>query len=266
MDFVLVIALIVLIFMINMLHLFYVMISKDLRHHSFFRLILINSSFSSLITAVWLIPLFYFRCIWPATSLLWRLWSFLFHLMDGVQLYSLLLLITNSNTLPVSFQRLFICLSWIAPGVTYSPLLWWSVPHDKIDYFPYRRLSLGVPPWILSSIYISMYLIPICISLILTGGTICWPWIRQCHKKRVIAAADREANEHRENMAELTSLVDTVLSFELDQSSTDTLHVRISRMIIAVCQCVCLDVDPFHLVTNSSIVSYRSDLVLIHVQ
>lgn len=233
-DFALIIALIVLIFMINMLHIFYLMVSKDLRNHRFFRLILINGSFASLITAVWIIPLFYFRSIWPATSLLWRLWSFLFHLMDGVQLYSLLLLITNTNTLPVSFQRLFICLSWIAPGVTYSPLLWWSVPHDKIDYLPYRRLSLGVPPWILASIYISMYLIPICISLMLTSATICWPWIRWCYKKRVISTADREAYEHRENMAELTSLVDTVMSFELNQASTNTLHVRISPMIAAV--------------------------------
>jgi hypothetical protein len=220
-EFCLVILLILLIFTINICHILYLILNKNNKQNKFSRLILLNISLSSLIIAIWLIPVFYFRTISTSESSVWRLWSFLFHIVDAVQLYSLLLLITNTNTINLSLQQFFICLSWIAPIITYSPLLWLSSPYDKIDYLPYRRLSTEIPWWILPILYSCMYLVPIFISFVLTGMTNCWPWIWNQYKKR-----DHHVNEHRENMAELTSLIDTVLSFELDPSTISTLNVR----------------------------------------
>ncbi|CAF2822892.1 unnamed protein product [Rotaria sp. Silwood2] len=224
-EFCFITILILLIFVINICHVLYLIICKDDKKNKYFRFILFNFSFSSLIIVIWLLPFFYFRIIWSSESFIWRIWSFIFHIVDAVQLYSLLLLITNTNIMNFSVQRFCIFLSWIAPIVTYSPILWLSSPHDKIDYFPYRRLSTDVPWWILPTLYSCTYLVPIFISLILTGLTLCWPWIYKQYKKRE-NASQRQANEHRENMAELTSLVETVLNFELDQSTISTLNVR----------------------------------------
>ena len=226
MEFYSTVTLILLIFIINIIHLLSLIMRQGRKRYDFFQWILFNYSISSLIIGIWLIPVFYFRSLCSSTSFLWRIWSFLFHIVDGVQLYSLLLLITNSNTLPLCFQRMFICLSWLAPVITYSPILWWSMPSSSIDYSPYQRLTLGIPKWILSTIYICMYCLPICLSLILTSVTQCCPWIDQYSKKRSMNISQRESREHRENMAELTSLVETVLSFELDQSHHGTLNVK----------------------------------------
>ena len=214
---------ILLIFIINIVQILYLIIGKHHENNRFFRSIIFNFSISSLIVAIWLIPSFYFRTIWSSESIFWRLWSFGFHIVDAVQLYSLLLLITNSSTIHLSLQRFLIGLSWFAPMLAYSPLLWLSTSSfNPIDYMPYRRFSLDVPWWILSIVYSSMYLVPIVISLVLIGSTFCWPWIyRQCEKRR--KTSRQEQNEHQETMAELTSLIETVLNFELDQS---TLNVR----------------------------------------
>jgi len=224
-EFCLITILILIIFIINISQILYLIICKNIKQNQFFRLIIFNFSFSSLIIAIWLIPFFYFRTIWSSESILWRIWSYLFHIVDAVQLYSLLLLITNTNTINLSLQRFFICLSWLAPIVTYSPLLWLTSPYDKIDYLPYRRLSNDIPWWILPILYSSMYMVPIFISFVLIGLTICWPWIYKQYKKRK-NSSKRQVNEHREDMAELTSLIETVLNFELDQSTTSTLNVR----------------------------------------
>lgn len=221
-EFSLTIILIFFIFVINVSQILYLILGKSNRTNGFFRSIIFNFSFSSLIVALWLIPFFYFRTHWSPESLSWRIWSFVFHIIDAVQLYSLLLLITNSSAIHLSLQRVLIGLSWFAPILAYSPLLWLSSSFHSIDYMPYRRLSLDVPWWILPILYSSMYLVPILISLVLIGSTFCWPWIyRQYEKRR--QPCQREENEHRENMAELTSLIETVLNFELDQS---TLNVR----------------------------------------
>ena len=226
MEFYITITLILFIFVVNIVHLLCLIIRKDRKRYDFFHCILFNYSISSLIIAIWLIPVYYFRLLCSPESSLWRLWSFLFHVVDGVQLYSLLLLITNSNTLPLCFQRLFICLSWLAPVITYSPILWWTVPHSSIDYSPYRRLTLGIPQWILLTIYVSMYGLPICLAMILTSLARCCPWLDRYSKRRTMKVSQKEMKEHRENMAELTSLVETVLSFELDHSQDGTLNVR----------------------------------------
>lgn len=221
-EFCLTTILILLIFVINISQILFLIICKHDRHNRFFRSIIFNFSFSSLIVAIWLIPFFYFRTIWSAESIYWRLWSFGFHTIDAVQLYSLLLLITNSSAIHLSLQRFLIGLSWFAPMLAYSPLLWLSSSFNSIDYMPYRRFSLDVPWWILPILYSSMYLVPILISLVLIGSTFCWPWIyRQYENRR--KASRRQENEHQETMAELTSLIETVLNFELDQS---TLNVR----------------------------------------
>ncbi len=223
-EFCLITLFILLIFIINISQILYLIICQYNKYNQFFRSIILNFSFSSLIIAIWLIPFFYFRTIWSSESLSWRIWSFLFHIVDAVQLYSLLLLITSSNLINLSFQRFFICLSWLAPILTYSPLLWLSSPYDSIDYLPYRRLSTDVPWWILPIVYSSMYLVPIFISFVLIGIEICWPWI---YKNRKNSSCIRQTNEHQENMAELTSLIETVLNFELDQSTMNsTVNVR----------------------------------------
>lgn len=222
-EFCLIIILILIIFTINISQILYLIINKDVKQNQFIRLILFNYSFSSLLIALWLIPFFYFRTIWSYESMLWRLWTFLFHITDAVQLYSLVLLITNTNPINISFQRFFLCLTWLAPIFTYSPLLWLSSSYDLIDYLPYRRLSMNIPWWILPIIYSTMYFVPIFISFILIGLNLCWPWIYKQYKKQ----KNPLQNEHRENMAELTSLIETVLNFELDQSPTSsTLNVR----------------------------------------
>ena len=210
------------IFVINVSQILFLIIGKNNRTNRFFRSIIFNFSFSSLIVALWLIPFFYFRTQWSSESIAWRIWSFVFHVIDAVQLYSLLLLITNSSAIHLSLQRFLIGLSWFAPLLAYSPLLWLSSSFNSIDYMPYRRFSLDIPWWILPILYSSMYLVPILISLVLIGSTFCWPWIyRQYEQRR--KTSHREENEHRETMAELTSLIETVMNFELDQS---TLNVR----------------------------------------
>jgi hypothetical protein len=221
-EFCLITILILLIFAINISQVLYLILYKNEKINQFIRLILFNFSFSSLIIAIWLIPFFYFRTIWSAESIPWRCWSFIFHLVDAVQLYSLLLLITNTNTINLSLQKFFLCLSWLGPILTYSPILWLPSSYEKIDYLPYRRLSMDIPWWILPILYSCMYLVPIFISFGIIGGTISWPWISKQYKKRK-NWRERQVNEHRENMAELTSLVETVLNFELDQS---TMNVR----------------------------------------
>lgn len=225
-----IILLILLTFTINICHILYVIICKNDKTNKYFRLILLNFSFSSLFIVVWLVPFFYFRNIWSPESSIWRLWSFLFHIVDAVQIYSLLLLITHTNITNSFLQKFCISLTWIAPIVTYSPILWLSLPPNIIiDHLPYRRLSIDISWWILPILYSGTYLVPIFVSLMLTSVTICWPWIYKKYKKRE-ETAQRQENEHRENMAELTSLVETVLNFELDQSTMNTLDVRILHL------------------------------------
>jgi hypothetical protein len=212
-DFCLVTLLLLLIFIVNILHILYLIIYKHNKQIKSIRLILINLSLSSLIVSIWLIPFFYFRTICSSESFLWRLWSFVFHIVDAVQLYSLLLLITTR-----SFQRIFICFIWLASIVTYSPLLWLTSPYDKIDYLPYRRLTINVPWWILPILYFSMYFIPIIISFVFSGIHMCWPLIYYYYKKQK-KFFHQHFNEHHKDMAELTDLIETVFNFQLEQST-----------------------------------------------
>jgi hypothetical protein len=169
---------------------------------------LINSSLSSLIISIWLIPFFYFRTLWSSESIPWRLWSFIFHVVDTVQIYSLFLLITIR-----SFQKIFICFIWLAPIIAYSPLLWLTSSDNQIDYLPYRRLTLNIPSWILPILYISMYLIPILVSFIISFIHILCPWIDYHYSKKQINI------EHHKDMRELTDLIKIVLNFQLEQST-----------------------------------------------
>lgn len=211
-EFCLVTFLLLFIFVINILHILYLIIYKHNKQIKSIRLILINSSISSLIVSIWLIPFFYFRSLWSSESISWRLWSFTFHIIDAVQLYSLLLLTTTR-----SFQRIFICFIWLIPIITYSPILWLTSPYDIIDYLPYRRLTINIPWWILPILYFSMYFLPIIISFICISIRIYWPFIYYYYKK---IFSSRPINEHNKDMAELTNLIETVLNFQLEQSPT----------------------------------------------
>ena len=209
-EFCLITLLLLLIFIVNILHILYLIIYKHNQQIKSLRLILINSSLSSLIISIWLIPFFYFRTLWSTDSIPWRAWSFIFHLVDAVQLYSLLLIITTR-----SFQRTFICFTWLAPLIAYSPLLWLTSPYDQIDYLPYRRLTIDIPWWILPTLYFTMYLIPILLSLILIGIHMCWPLIYYYYQKY-----QKSKDEHQKDMTELTDLIETVFNFQLEQSNT----------------------------------------------
>jgi len=213
-EFCLITLLLLLIFIINILHILYLIIYKHNKQIKSIRLILINSSLSSLIVSIWLIPFFYFRTLWSSESFSWRLWSFVFHIVDAVQLYSLLLIITTR-----SFQRSFICFMWLAPIIAYSPLLWLTSPYDKIDYLPYRRLTLNVPWWILPVLYFSMYIIPIITSFIFSIIHICWPFIYYYYKKYKKIFHHQSINEHNKDMAELTDLIEIVFNFQLEHKS-----------------------------------------------
>ncbi|UJR28291.1 hypothetical protein I4U23_009539 [Adineta vaga] len=214
-EFCLVTLLLLLIFIVNILHILYLIIYPQTKQIRKIRLILINYSFSSLFVSVWLIPFFYFRTIWSAESFAWRLWSFTFHIIDTVQLYSLLLLITTR-----SFQRIFICFIWLIPIIAYSPLLWLNSPYHHLDYLPYRRLTQDVPWWILPILYFSMYCLPMLISLILSCIHLCWPLILYYYnKKENFSSYDNY--EHHQDMTELTNLVKTVFNFHLEQSTNN---------------------------------------------
>ncbi len=227
-EFCLAILLILLIFITNIFHILYLIIYKHNKQIKSVRLILINSSLTSLIVSIWLIPFFYFRTLWSSESILWRLWTFAFHVVDAVQLYSLLLLITTR-----SFQRIFICFIWLTPIIAYSPLLWLTSPYDKIDYLPYRRLTINVPWWILPILYFSMYFIPIIISLVLSSIHICWPLIYYYYKKQ--NNTFQHSNEHHKDMAELTNLIETVFNFQLEQSTSKSTRFNQS-LAYKVCQ------------------------------
>ncbi|CAF0806665.1 unnamed protein product [Adineta steineri] len=221
-EFCLVTCLILLIFIVNILHILYLIIYEHNKQIKSIRLILINLSLSSLIVSIWLIPFFYFRTIWSSESTLWRLWSFVFHIVDAVQLYSFLILITTR-----SFQRIFICFIWLTPIIAYSPLLW--LPslsfYDKIDYLPYRRLTINIPWWILPILYFSMYCIPIFISLLLNSIHICWPLIFYCYKKEKQEIYQQYNNEHHKDMIELKNLIETVFNFQLEQSTNKNICI-----------------------------------------
>ncbi|CAF3402000.1 unnamed protein product [Rotaria sp. Silwood1] len=221
MEFYLVILLLLFIFIINTLHILYLIIYKHNKQIQSIRLVLINSSLSSLIVSIWLIPFFYFRTIWSSESISWRLWSFVFHIVDAVQLYSLVLLITIR-----SFQRIFICFIWLAPIIAYSPLLWLNLSYDEIDYLPYRRLTVNVPWWIFPILYFTMYCIPIIISFVLSSVHICWPLINYYYykKEKNNIVHNQNINEHHKDMIELKNLIDTVFNFQLEQSENKPSH------------------------------------------
>jgi hypothetical protein len=225
-EFCLITILLLLIFIVNVIHIFYLIIYKHNKQIKSIRLILINSSLSSLIVSIWLIPFFYFRILWSTESFSWRLWSFVFHIVDAVQIYSLLLLIITR-----SFQRSFICFIWLAPIIAYSPLLWLTSPYDTIDYLPYRRLTMNIPWWILPILYFNMYFIPIIISFIFSLIQICWPWIYYYYKKQKKNFRHQHINEHHKDMAELTDLIEIVFNFQLEQSKnkSNTFNVIFKR-------------------------------------
>lgn len=213
-EFCLITFLLIFIFLFNILHILYLIIYKHNKQIKSIRFILINSSISSIIVSIWLIPFFYFRSLWSTESLSWRLWSYFFHIIDTIQLYSLLLIITTR-----SFQRIFICFIWLIPIIAYSPLLWLTSPYDTIDYLPYRRLTIDIPSWILLILYFSMYCLPLIISLILICMCICWPLMNSCSKKQQRHFSSRYINEHQQDMTELTDLITTVFNFQLEQST-----------------------------------------------
>ncbi len=212
-EFCLVTLLLLLTFIVNILHILYLIIYQHTKQIKSIRLILINSSLSSLIVPIWLIPFFYFHTLWSAESIPWRLWSFIFHVVDSIQIYSLFLLITIR-----SFQKCFICFIWLASITAYSPLLWLTSPYDQIDYLPYRRLTLNLPSWILPTLYFSMYLIPILISLVVSFIHMLCPSIYYYHSKKQKNTVQL-IDEHHKDMRELTDLIKTVLNFQLEQST-----------------------------------------------
>lgn len=196
------------IFVVNISHIFYLILSQSNRS---IRWILINASLSSLIISIYLIPFYYFRIESLSDSIHWRLWSFLFHMIDAVQIYSLFLLLTTR-----SFQNLFLILIWFIPTIAYSPILWLPSPDDPLDYLPYRRLKSNVPWWILPILYFSMYLIPLIMSLVVSVIHLIWPCVYEFSSRKNVKC--EYSDEHQKDMTELTDLIATVMNFPLKQT------------------------------------------------
>lgn len=212
-EFCLITLLLLSIFAVNISHIFYLILTQSNRS---IRWILINASLASLIISIYLIPFYYFRTECLADSIVWRLWSFLFHMIDAVQIYSLFLLLTTR-----SYQNLLLVLIWFIPTVAYSPILWLPSPDQQLDYLPYRRLKTNVPWWILPILYFSMYFIPLIMSLVVSIIHLIWPCLyefssrRHQKKKKVMC---EYSDEHQKDMTELTDLITTVMNFSLKQS------------------------------------------------
>ena len=224
-DFYLVTLLLCSIFLVHILNILYLIIYKANQRIKSIKYLLMNASFSSLIVSIWLIPFFYFRLIWSTESTIWRIWSYMFHVCDAVQIYSLFFMITLQ-----SCQRLSIVFIWLAPLIAYSPVLWLPSFNVQVDYLPYRRFSTHVPWWILLVLYLSMYIIPILIELLLSSLLVCCPSIFDKKHKDRRRFFNRSANEHQKEMAELTSLIHTVLNFQLDPTDTETDSVEVENI------------------------------------
>ena len=97
------------------------------------------------------------------------------------------------------------------------------------------------------------YLVPIFISLVLIGITICGPWMIEKYKKW-----KNPSNEHQENMAELTSLIETVMNFELDQSSTIS-NVRNLFFFVFINYSDISDTDSFNIFNSD-----RPNILILH--
>lgn len=206
------------IFLINILNILYMIIYQINQHIRPIRLVFVNASISSLIVSIWLIPFFYFRQIWPSDSFEWRCWSLIFHICDAVQIYSLFTMITVR-----SFQRLCIFVIWISPIIAYSPLLWLPTFNKRIDYLPYRRFNLEIPHWILKILYSTMYIIPIFIQMF-----VCLLKIYQNSRlNRTENQRLFHSNEHQKDMAELTKLIHTVLTFHLNSSTNQIQSIEV---------------------------------------
>ena len=220
-EFLLITCLLLVIFIVNISQIFYLIFFKSNRS---IRGILMNSSFSSLILSIYLIPSFYFRTECSSDSFLWRLWSFSFHVIDAVQIYSLFLLLTTR-----SFEKLFIVLIWFIPTIAYSPILWLPSSNNELNYLPYRRLRSGVPWWILPIVYFSMYLIPMVISLMIS--IIYWicPWMddESSRKNREKTIMCNHPNEHQKDMTELADLITTVMNFPLKETRNQSNQLKV---------------------------------------
>ena len=213
-EFCLATLLLVAIFLINTLHILYLILSHPNSPIKPIRFILLNISISSLITSLWLIPFFYFRFLWFPESFIWRLWSYMFHVTDAVQIYSLLLIL-----IVPSRQHPYICFIWTVPIIGYSPLLWLPALPATLDYLPYRLFTINAPSWILVSLYTSMYLLPLITALICASLRLHWSRKLPPTHGQERRLTDASHSEHNQEMAELTSLVKTVLNFQLSDQS-----------------------------------------------
>lgn len=213
-EFCLATLLLVSIFLINACHILYLVLVKPNSRLKPVRFILLNFSLSCLIVSIWLIPFFYFRLLWSAESWIWRLWCYMFHITDAVQIYSLLLfLIIPSRQAP------YICFIWLVPIIAYSPLLWLTALPNSLDYLPYRLLTNNTPWWMLATLYLTMYFMPLFTGLLCSClRVICSRKSPPSHPNNC-PSIESSFSEHDQDMAELTTLVETVLNFHLTDSS-----------------------------------------------
>lgn len=213
-EFCLATLLLVSIFFINTFHILYLILSSPNSPLKPIRSILLNISITSLIISIWLIPFFYFRLLWFPESFVWRLWSYIFHVADAVQIYSLLLLLIIPSR-----QCPYICFVWTVPIIGYSPLLWLPAASDSFDYLPYRLFTVNAPWWVLVILYTSMYLMPLITAMICGSFRLHWSRNLSISRVKNLRLTDKPLNEHDQDMAELTSLVKTVLNFHLSDQS-----------------------------------------------
>ncbi|CAF1157495.1 unnamed protein product, partial [Didymodactylos carnosus] len=253
-------TLIVLILSINLFHLWYLIFKRFQYNLNNGRLLtlsksnLFSSSIASLFISFWLIPFFFTQTsvtnIWTPISYTWRLWLYGFHVIDSVQILSLLLLTielyfiqkTSSNKISIRLYQpiLFVIIIWLTPIIAFSPILWLSERNSLIikrlnkqqlsttsqlsDYFPFSLFQRYTYSPVLALLYVTTYIIPLCLSLLISLLSIV-TYIRQKkmnHNKKNISKYktnqilfDNNVKSHHCEIVELNSLIQNVLNFNL---------------------------------------------------
>ncbi|CAF0755541.1 unnamed protein product [Didymodactylos carnosus] len=253
-------TLIVLILSINLFHLWYLIFKRFQHNLNNGRLLtlsksnLFSSSIASLFISFWLIPFFFTQTsvtnIWTPISYTWRLWLYGFHVIDSVQILSLLLLTielyfiqkTSSNKISIRLYQpiLFVIIIWLTPIIAFSPILWLSERNSLIikrlnkqqlsttsqlsDYFPFSLFQRYTYSPVLALLYVTTYIIPLCLSLLISLLSIV-TYIRQKkmnHNKKNISKYktnqilfDNNVKSHHCEIVELNSLIQNVLNFNL---------------------------------------------------
>ncbi|CAF0947279.1 unnamed protein product [Didymodactylos carnosus] len=249
--------LIVLISSINVFHLWYLIFKRfqSDRLLTSLKVNLFSSSIASLVISLWLIPSFFTQTtinnLWTPLSYQWRWWLYVFHVIDSVQILSLLLLTIElyfiQKTLSIRLYQsiLFVIIVWLAPIIAFSPILWLSEQNSLMikrlnkqqssitsqlsDYFPFslfQRYST-----VLTLPYLITYIIPLFFSLSISLLSIV-VYIKQKKTNRTKKETlkyktsqiifDNNMKFHQSEIVELHSLIQNIFNLNFNDKQPIT--------------------------------------------